>query len=183
MPEITLLDFPKTEIDPNLLKLQDMVYEFITSVILKNDKFIFNLLSNMDQIEIFTTTNQTIIDMISTCTYEFYNNCYFDIQNNKENPLTQVIMEMTKFADYGPHILLDKLIRLTIDTHIDVDREKIIITDIELYNLSIYNQVYHYLCNRNIIHVLSKGVGDDMPFVNVPINELPFKIIFDKKIL
>lgn len=181
--EEQLLEFPKTEIDPNLLKLQEKVYEFTVSVILKHEMKFFELASKMNRLDIVNTTNQTIIDMIMIATNDFYNMCYFTMQNNNDIPIRNVIKEMDELTDYGWWILLDKLIRLTIDAHIDIVREDIIVDSSDLYNESVYNQLYDYLCDKNVIHIFSKGCDDDIEFTFVSDGNKPFDIVIDKKII
>ncbi len=50
---------------------------------------------------------------------------------------------MSEYADYGPHILLDKLVRLTISIHLDINREQLVLNN---FCYDIYEKVcYHRL--------------------------------------
>jgi len=182
--ECLLMEFPKTEIDPRLIKLQEMIFDFITDIIIRHEKKMFEVVHklNSPRVDFITTTNQTVIDMISLCTHEFYNKCYFDMQHGINNDITNIIKQMEKLVDYGWWVLLDKLIRMTIDTHINVVREDIMIDSEELFFQTIYDQVYEYLCDRNLIHVFCKGPNDDIKFMEIPEHIKPFDIIIDKKI-
>lgn len=177
--------FPKATVDPKLLKLQKDVTEFITSVILKHEGEFYVLVekhfkSTMQNI--LGTTCRTIIQMITETTNKLFNKIYFDIQNNHQTQLTATILEMTEYADYGPHILLDKLIRLVIDIHIDVNREKLVIDNNEIYSMSVLQEINQNLLSKNLLDILSKGEHDDIPFVSIPLGEKAFNINIDKNI-
>lgn len=102
-------------------------------------------------------------------------------QKTNNDSLIRWIFEMASSANYGPHILLDKLIRLTIDIHIDIIREDLDL-DEEKYKQNILDQINRGIMNHNLLHQLSKGVGDDTEFVFISKSELPFNIIIDKMI-
>ena len=180
------MSFPKATIDPKLIKLQKDVTEFITSVILKHEKEFFSLVQNkfgkknMDKV--LGTTNKSIIEMIKEITVKFYNKLYFDIQNKVETPLTELILNMCEFAEYGAHILLDKLFRLTLDAHIDVSREQLVIKKEDKYLKSVLNQINIYLLSKNLLQIFSKNEGEDIPFINIPAGEQAFSVFIDKNI-
>ncbi|AYV85619.1 MAG: hypothetical protein Satyrvirus26_8 [Satyrvirus sp.] len=188
------LVFPKASVDPKLLRLQKDVTEFVTSVVLKHEKEFYNLVKTHfhDQMEyLLGSTCSSIIEMITSTTNKFYNGIYRDIQNavvpsNKQNlsQLAKLILEMCKCAEYGPHILLDKLIRLTIELHIDINREQLAIEndDYELYEKSVLGQINIYLLSCNLLHILSKGEDDDEPFIPIPDGKNAFNIKIDKNI-
>jgi hypothetical protein len=179
------MTFPKATIDPKLIRLQKEVTEFVTSVILKHEKeFCELVLKNFPAkvVEILGSTRQTIITMITEVTNKFYNQIYFDIQNKKTTPLTTTILEMSEFADYGPHILLDKLIRLTFTIHLDIVREDLNLDDLDSYNQSVLDQINKLLLSAEILHKFSKGQFDNVPFVNIPPGQKPFNIVIDKEI-
>ena len=131
-PKVILDDdmtFPKATVDPRLLKLQGDVTEFVTSVILKHETEFYSLVEKCfpDRIEdILGTTNASIILMITETTNKFYNDIYSDIQNKRDKLIAKLVLEMTSYSDYGPHILLDKLLRLTIEAHLEVNREQLV---------------------------------------------------------
>lgn len=175
--------FPRATIDPKMIKLQAEVTEFVTSVILKHEKKFYELAEKMNKKEdILGLTTPTIIEMINESNSSFYNNLYLDIQNCKDTPITNIIHEMVSYANYGPHILLDKLLRLTLDMHLDINREKLSLDDLDTYHKSILNDINNYFFGKDILHILSKGADDDTPFQNVPLGEKPFDIIVDKQI-
>lgn len=179
------LTFPKATIDPKLYKLQESVVEFVISTILKNESDFYALVEkncNEKKEDILGTTNPSIIEMITLTTNKFYNKIYLDIQNKNNNELANVVIEMCQHCEYGPHILLDKLLRLTIEAHYDVWREKLTIDNLDLYQKSILTQLSLYLLSKNILHIFSKGDGDDIPFVNVNDGNA-FSISIDKNIL
>ena len=181
------LIFPKATIDPKLLKLQKEVTEFVTSVILKHEKE-FNDLVNLHfktQIQqILGTTCRSIIVMITETTNKFYNKIYYDIQHKNNNPLNNIIMELCEYTDYGPHILLDKLLRLTLDAHLEINREQLAVenNNFDLYQKSVLNQINIYLLSKNLLHVLSKGEDDECSFVEIPDGQNAFDIVIDKNI-
>lgn len=179
--------FPRASVDPKLIKLQKDVTEFITSVILKHEKEFYQLVTNKFDSkyeDILGYTRDYIIEMITNTTTKFYNKIYFDVQNKTNSPLTIFVLEMCEYADYGPHILLDKLFRLTLDAHLEISREDLIFSNNnnDLYQKSVLSQINIYLLSRNLLHVLSKGIDESEPFMNVPENEQPFKITIEKNI-
>ena len=181
------MTFPRASIDAKLLKLQKEVTEFVTSVILKHEKDFYDLIrihfpENME--EILGSTNPSIISMITEITNIFYNKIYYDIQHKNNTPIANTILDMCELVDYGPHILLDKLIRLTFDAHIDVVREQLAFknNDLDLYHKSVLNQINIYLSSKNLLHILSKGTDEDGPFVDLPEGLSAFNIVIDKNI-
>lgn len=181
------LVIPKATVDPKLLLLQKDVTEFVTSVILKHEMELYNFVKNNFPTEIekiLGSTNATIIKMITEITNKFYNKIYFEIQNGFKAPINEVILQMCENIDYGAHVLLDKLIRLTFDAHIDVVREKLVFqkNNLDLYQKSVLNQINIYLLSKNLLHVLSKGEDEDGPFINLPHGQKAFEIVIDKNI-
>jgi hypothetical protein len=179
------LTFPKATIDPKFLHLQKEVTEFITSVILKHEMDFYNLVKAnflLDIDNILGSTNPTIIQMITEITNIFYNKIYYEIQRGISTPITNLVLNMRTYADYESHILLDKMIRLTIDAHLDVVREKLALNDLELYQKSVLNQINIYLLSKNLLHILSKGIDEDGPFINLPDGQKAFDIVIDKNI-
>ena len=179
------LTFPKATVDPKLIKLQAEVTDFITSVILKHEKEFYTLITTHfnDKLEyLLGSTCSSIIEMITKTTNKFYNNIYYDIQHKNSTPLTKIILEFCEYADYGPHILLDKLLRLTLDAHLEVNREQLAIDNYDLYEKSVLNQINIYLLSCNLLHLLSKGIDDDIPFANIPQGENAFDIVIEKNI-
>lgn len=179
--------FPKATVDPKLLKLQKDVTDFVTSVILKHEQDFYNLVQTKfkdDMSYIIGSTCSAIIEMITLTTNTFYNRIYYDIQHKKGTPLTEIILEMCQYTDYGPHILLDKLARLTFDIHLDVVREKLILkdNDIDLYKKSVLTQINIYLLSANLLHILSKGPEDDVPFVEMAEGISAINIVIDKNV-
>ena len=179
--------FPKASVDPKLTKLQKEVTEFVTSVILKHEKEFYQLIQKYFEHKLeylLCSTCGSIIEMITTTTNNFFNKIYYDIQHKKETNLTNLILEMCNYADYAPHILLDKLIRLTLEVHLDINREKLELknNNYDLYEKSILNQINIYLLNCNLLHILSKGIDDDGPFINIPEGDQAFNIVIDKNI-
>lgn len=175
------LVFPKATIDPKLYKLQGDVTEFVTSVILKHELDFFNLISLLfpDKInDILCNTCESINEMIMESTCHFYNKIYREIQNKIPSQLSQTIMEICEYTDYGPHILLDKLFRLTLDIHLEIVREKLFLenNDLDLYQKLVLNQINVYLLSHNLLHILSKGPDEDIPFVEVPEGQDVFSI-------
>lgn len=179
------LFFPQAKIDSKLYKLQQEVTEFITSVILKHEKEFYELVKNNLEgayENILGYTRNYIIEMITTITTKFYNQIYNNIQHNIKTPITTLICEMTEYADYGPHILLDKLFRLTLDAHLDIIREDLIFDNIDLYNKSILCQLNIYLSSRNLLHIMSKGVDENGSFIDIPEGKNAFQVNIEKNI-
>ena len=185
------MTFPKATVDPKLIKLQSDITVFVTSVILKHEKEFYRLVNTHFAAEfesILGNTTSSIISMITETTNKFYNKLYFDIQNSNTTDLSEIIMEMCELVDYGPHILLDKLLRLTLEIHLDVVREQLAFTDkkslrdYDLYEKSVLMQINTSLLSLNLLHIFSKGADEDGPFVVVPPGENPFDIVIDKNI-
>ena len=179
------MSFPKATIDPRLIKLQRDVTEFVTSVILKHEAEFYILITKFfpEKIEnLLASTNRSVIEMIKETTVKFYNELYMNIQNKIETPKSILITEMCEFADYGAHILLDKLFRLTLDIHIDIERERLVTSNRDNYSNSILVQINLYLLSKNLLQFFAKNEGEDIPFVIVPEGELPFSVTIDKNI-
>lgn len=175
------LVFPKATIDPKLYKLQKDVTEFVTSIILKHELDFLGIISQNfpDKIDdILCNTCESINEMIMETTCHFYNKIYREIQNKIPSQLSHTIMEMCECTNYGPHILLDKLFRLTLDAHLEVVREQLSWenNDSDLYQKLILNQVNVYLLSHNLLHILSKGPDEDIPFVEIPEKQNVFSI-------
>uniref|UniRef100_A0A6C0C6C7 Uncharacterized protein n=1 Tax=viral metagenome TaxID=1070528 RepID=A0A6C0C6C7_9ZZZZ len=184
MQEDVPIVFPKQEINPYMIKLQVLVREFLTTVITHHEQIIYNIvIKNSYDKSILTTTNRTIIDMIVECTKSFYNKCYINLQNEVVTAETTNILEMSYYAQFSPHILLNKLIHLTLDIHIDVVRENLTLKDVDKYFSGIQTEIdYQFLSSVNLIHVLSKGLDENEDFINIGNGEKPFDVIIDKHI-
>lgn len=181
------LHFPRASVDPRLLKLQLEVTEFVTGVILNHEKKFYELIemhAKHLKSNILGTTNEKIIDMITVTTNTYYNQLYLCIQNKTPTSESELIEEISSYADYGSHVLLDKLIRLTIDIHHEIIREKLHIDTCNTHLKTVLEQINIYLISTNLLHILSKGPNDDIPFCIVPDNQQPFnissKIVFEK---
>lgn len=183
--------FPKATVSPSLIKLQADVTEFITSVILKHEREFYRLVNThfADEFEtILGNTTASVISMITETTNKFYNKLYFDVQNSNKNGLVATIIEMSELAGYGAHILLDKLLRLTLEIHLDVVREQLAFSDrkslrdYDLYEKSLLMQINTCILSINLLHVLSKGADEDGPFIPIPEGENAFNIVIDKNI-
>lgn len=177
------MTFPKAEIDPNLARLQDLVVEFVTAVILKHENEIYQLVSNHfpnKKEYLLLTTNASIIEMITNITNKFYNNIYNLCQSN--TPPEQISL-MLNYADYGAHILLDKLIRLTLEIHLDIWRESLIdVSNYDIYEKSVCTEINIVFQSLNLLHILSKGIDDNSEFVNLEPGQVAFDIVIDKNI-
>ena len=176
--------FPKATIDPKLIKLQKESIEFITSIILKHEQEFYKLIKENfpNSIEeILGNTTPVIIKMISETTNKFFNKIYYDIQNNINSGPAQCILSMVQFADYGPHILLDKLIRITLNVHLDIPREKLIIVD-DSYEKTIFQYLNFYLMSYNFLDLLSKKEDDIGDFVYLLDGQVAFNVVIDKNV-
>jgi hypothetical protein len=165
------LCFPKATVDPRLIKLQADVTEFVTSVILNHERIFYNMIEcNFPEkkIQILGTTCLSITQMITASTNDTYNRYYMQVQNGISTDLTHLIREMASNGKYGPHILLDKLIRLTIDIHHDIIREKLSTDTLDLYLKTVLEQINAYLLSANLLHSFSKGPNDGTEFYIVP---------------
>lgn len=187
-PKLVLPDdmsFPKATVNPKLIRLQKEVTEFITSVILKHELELYNLFQSKMPLlteDILGLTSSKIITMIQLMTMKFYNTIYKKIQVGTTDPMTTLVKEMTTFAEYGPHVLLDKLCRLTFHVHLDIARENLDVNNIEIYSKCVLKEINTSILSLNLLHMLSKGENDDIPFVHVPNDYEPFQIVIDKNI-
>lgn len=179
------LVFPKATVDPKLLRLQASVTEFVTTVILKHEREFFDLVSTHfpNKSELLLNTNPSIIEMITRTTNKFYNTLYHQIQNHYQTEEVLLIHEMCDFTDYGPHILLDKLLRLTLEIHLDIWRENLEMgDDYSIYETTILNEINVRISSYNLLHIMSKGPNDDTVFINLPDGQDAFNIVIDKNI-
>ena len=178
------MTFVKPKINEKYVELQKLVVEFVTSLVLKHETEFYELVDKRlkGRFDILATTSKTIIQMITETTNKYYNDLYLSIQNNTENPSKKLITEMTDCVEYGSNVLLDKLIHFTLDTHIDVTRENLLVKNVDLYTKSVLAEINLFLQSTNIIKRMAKDEGDDVPFVNVPPAEKPFNIVIDKNI-
>ena len=181
------LSFPRATIDGKLIRLQKDVVEFVTSVILKHESEFYHLVKDNfpDKLEeILCITNPSIIEMIVKTTTKFYNNIYHDIQNKKIYGLTQIILDMCEFAEYAPHFLLNKLIYLTVDVHLEIPREKLVIqnNDLDLYHKSILIYLNFHLLSHNLLDMFAKTDNENNQFVFPSDGQNAFDIVIDKNI-
>lgn len=186
------MTFPKATIDVRLTKLQAEVTEFVTSIILKHESEFYILVSKIfpDKInKILGSTCASIIQMITETTEKFYNMLYMNVQkfiinteSHHKNIMVDYFLSFSKLCDYGPHILLDKLMRLTLEIHLDINRECLITDNADIYSKKILEQTNIGLLSHNLLHILSKGPNDDNEFVVVPDDNKPFNIVIDKNI-
>ena len=172
--------FPKAELEPKLFTLQKDVVEFVTSVILKHEREFYHLVvshCNSKFEDILGTTSNTIVEMITTTTSKFYNDIYRTIQNKVYSDLSNVVLSMGNNCNYGPHILLYKLLHLTLDVHLDINREQIECNkNFDIYEKSVLNQINVHLISINIIKYMITDVDDDIPFLNIPDGNSAFTV-------
>ncbi|BCS82917.1 hypothetical protein QLL95_gp1206 [Cotonvirus japonicus] len=184
------LTFPKATINEKLTALQKYATEFIVEVILRHEKEYYDLIEKNIGREYLKSqlcsTNNIIITAICELTMKFYNKLYHDYQNKIKNGLTQMIDNMNKYTDYGPHVLLDKLFRVTIDVHIEIQREHLIINNeynYDIYEKSINTEIYLVLVPYNLLNALSLSATDDTgDFIIVPNDHKVFNIKIDKNV-
>lgn len=175
----------KTIIDPKLLKLQLKIPEIVSSIILENESYFYDLVREnfRDKMEyILGTTCSVIIEMITEINNQFFNKRYKELQNNESTPFVGLLQKLGKWTDYGPHILLEKLFRLTFDAHIELNREQLVLDNLDIYKKSLLTQINIYMLSKNLMHIFSKGGDDDIDFVNIPNDKNAFEIVIDKNI-
>ena len=176
------IELPKTAINPNLIKLQSEATEYITSIILLHEKRFYEIVQNNfpdKKSDILGTTCKTIIDMISEATNTYFNQIYLDCQNKKYTVDVSLVIRMASYGEYGPHILLDKLIRLVLDIHCDVIREELCVDNLEKYTDTILKQINSNLKKMTLIYELEKSSDDTNEFWHVPANKQPFSVSLD----
>lgn len=160
------------------VQIRKNIVDFITDVILRHEQFIYELVEkNMksDMANILNKSNITIYQLISTLTDDFFNNLYFDIQNEVVSDVTTTIKNLASELDYGPHILLNNLYKITVDAHFEIPREELIITDkIDTYLNRIVMHINGYIMTKNIYEIFDKHDGDDIQFVVMKDGIKPF---------
>ena len=135
---------------------------------------------------------------ISLLTKNFYNNLYHDVKKrNLKVPIVQIIIGLLELVDYGFHILLDKLFRITVDVHMDIDRQKLTIrdeangnqyeTNSDQYSLDIFEktlsiQINLVLKSYNLSYALSRHKKDNVEYVDVPDDHDVFEIEIEEYI-
>ena len=186
--------FPKAQIDSRHLDLQKEVVDFITSVILNHEIEFYQLVEKIFPTklkDLLESTGPSIIQMIVETTNKFYNKIYYDIQHKNPTPLAIAILDMCKLTDYGPHILLDKLLRLTLEIHLDVIREELVVNynssradnnPYDIYQKSVLTQINIKFRSHNLVHIMAKGEDEDTDFVDIPEGEYAFNIVIEKNI-
>src|SRR5688572_19259919 len=78
------MTFPKASVDSRLIKLQKEVTEFVTSVILKHERELYNWVYRRyptDVNYLLGTTCASNIQMITLLNNRYYNKIYYDIQH------------------------------------------------------------------------------------------------------
>lgn len=180
------MTFPKQAQYENMIKLENETQSFVATLILKHETQFYEIITkNFDcQYEKYLgNTASHIIQMIVEITNKYFNDLYFDIQNKVDNDVTQLVHKMCSYGGYGPHILLDKLIRLVIDSHIEISREKLVCDDTyESFKQSLFVEINIYLSSKDIIHIMAKGINDDTMFIHLSSDQKPFDIVIDKNI-
>lgn len=176
--------FPKAGTNPNMFKLQILVRDFITSLVLKHEQTMYKTITqNGYDMSYLLTTNKVGIDLIKECTEDFFNSCYNDLQNENITADTTTILEMSYLAEYSPHILLNKLIQVTLDVHIGVVRENLSHESADKYFHGVQAEIeYLFLSSVNLIYILSKGLEDDEDFINITNGRKAFEVVIDKHI-
>lgn len=155
------LIFPKASEDIELVDFQKDIIEFITSVILKHEQEFYQLagkhFANISEI-LLTTDNQSINEMIKLTTNKFYDDLCRNVNEEHITSTSQIIIDMQIKYKFVPRVLLDELRKLTLDTHLGISREKLILNDnsIDLYQKSILMQLNLYLSSFNMIELFSK---------------------------
>ena len=186
------MTFEKAQVPKHLLDLQTEVIEFVTSVILKHEREFYDLINKNfphSHKKILGNTRRSIIEMITLTTNKFYNNLYTDVQNaiisnDFSNCLVKVIRDMCQKINYNAHILLEKLIHLTLEVHIEVSREELVFdNDYDVYEKSVLMQINLRLLSINLIHLLQFDIGDAGDFVFIPEGKKAFNVIIDKNIM
>lgn len=176
------MNFPKAMKNSKMSILQSKVTAYVSELILLHEIKFYNLVHKnfpKKKPEILGTTCKTIIDMISEANSSHFNRLYSDCQNNKFTPEVMLIHSMTEYGAYGPHALLDKLVRITLDIHTDIVREDLCLDDLDQYKQTIQDQINDYLLNSTLLYILEKDQTDTTNFISVPPNTKPFQINLD----
>lgn len=172
--------------DPKLIRLQKDVTEFVTQIILKHEREYYYFVHNnfhSERIALLGETNKSVIEVIVAMTNKFYNVLYKNIQNSVIGGQEIEILDMCKMADYGPHILLDRLIKLTLDLHIEVVRESLEVNDdYEAYIKSVLKEINYHLISRNLLDYLKKCDDDDTPFMILSDDQDAFSIKIERNV-
>lgn len=178
-----------TNTNDKLVSLQNSSIEFITSTIVHNEKSFYKLIEKIspNKLSLLTFENPSIIEMIRLTTNDFYNQIYSDLQNQVQTPLTTLVKKISGSdsptpdpVDMPPHILLGKLININAFIHLNLNRTKISIIDIEQFELTILSEINEYVQKNPVINMLIKGPDDNALLVNIPPGEKAFNIVIKK---
>lgn len=200
----TQISISKNEID-KMAKLQNNVVDFIILTILRHEHEFYKLVKHNFPTKytyILGTTNKSIIEMITQTTTKFYNNIYHSFQNDKISDIGQKLIDICEETEYNVHILIKKLIRLTVDLHLDLWRENLKFDDNnqtngqfkvqdleqnehieqEKYIHSIQDEINDKIININFVHILTTNNDKNDAYPNLPYEKNAFDIIIDKQI-
>lgn len=170
------LIFSKANHDPSLLLFQKDLTELITSIILDHETTFFNIISIYFNLNILSSPSSTIIYMIKEITINFFNKLFLDIQNKNETSITILIIKLSKKMNYEPYILLNRLIHIILDLHLQISREKLIINNLNLYLKSVLDQINIYLLSCPLLELFLKKSNHNIPLPN---SIVPFDIVIE----
>lgn len=188
LENLSLVDaFPKTlNIDTKIYNLKNTLIDYINKIICDHEKIFYEIIttkySSMIS-QIIGTTDQIIIDMISEANNDYFNKLYFSYQNKVINTETKYIYKLSKMLEYGPHIVMDKLINLVIHTHLEIVRENLNVMTIDDYLESIHDQLENIYMADEMWSELFKDIElYSTDFIVMDKSTKPFNIIIDKPI-
>lgn len=180
-PDMTFRDI---NVKINERKLQKLVVEFITSLVLKHEQDFYNLVNDKlnGKFDILTTTNKAIIEMIIAINNKYYNDLYLSIQNNTENAAKVLVQEMHKLVQYDIYTFLYKMLHLTLEAQIDIYRENLAINNLEIYKKTVLTEINLFLQSTNILDALEHKPDDNLKIPEILPGQIPFNVVIHKNI-
>ena len=160
----------------SLINKQDALAQVITFIIVNNETSMFETIGknfNDNKLDILCEDmSNTVILMIEYMTNRSFNKIYHDIQNDSTSDLVNKINYIAQDLPYGKHVLVEKILKLTLDVHTDIVRSNLVVTDdknIDKYIDSLMIEINASLQNKNFYYILTDydENTDTRPWIHV----------------
>jgi hypothetical protein len=159
----------KPELKQSLIQLRNSIGIFIGNVIVNNETHLYNFFINNfeDELEILVTPNESIYQIISLLTEDYYNDYYNKCvlnENDQDNKnKSEELLELEKlctFCNHNPICLLKIITELTYKLHMKIDRLELNAMTVEKYIDSISVQVNWCSTDINMTQALMHECDD-----------------------